>query len=111
VQLPISTADKEPKETLVVVVSGEEIIVDGRKVAGVPEVLAMKDDVIPALASELELLAQRQTVRAENKDKEKQLTIMGDKGTPYRLLRKVMVTGAKAGFSDVSFAVRRKAEL
>ena len=111
VQLPISTADKEPKETLVVVVSSEEIIVDGRKVAGVPEVLAMKDDVIPALASELELLAQRQTVRAENKDKEKQLTIMGDKGTPYRLLRKVMVTGSKAGFSDVSFAVRRKAEL
>jgi len=111
VQLPLSTADKDPKETLVVVISGEEIVVDGRKVAGVAESLALKDDLIPGLQAELQLLAQRQTVRAENRDKERALTIMGDKDIPYRLLRKVMVTGSKAGFSDVSFAVRRKNEL
>ncbi len=33
---------------------------------------------------------------------------MGDKDIPYRLLRKVMVTAARANFTDVSFAVRRK---
>ena len=30
---------------------------------------------------------------------------MGDKDIPYRLLRKVMYTAARANFSDVSFAV------
>jgi biopolymer transport protein ExbD len=111
VQLPTSTADKDPKQTLVVIVSAEDIVVEGRKVASVADALAQKGDLIPGLDTELQLLAQRQTVRAENQDKEKALTIMGDKGIPYRLLRKVMVTGAKAGFSDVSFAVRRKFEL
>ena len=35
---------------------------------------------------------------------------MGDKQIPYRLLRKVMVTCARANFSEVSFAVLRKTE-
>jgi len=111
VQLPISTADKDPKETLIVVISADEILVEGRKVAAVADALAQPGDVIAGLDSELALMAQRQAVRAENRDKEKTITIMGDKGIPYRLLRKVMVTGAKAGYSDVSFAVRRKNEL
>ncbi len=33
---------------------------------------------------------------------------MGDKDIPYRLLRKVMYTAARANFSDVSFAVTQK---
>jgi biopolymer transport protein ExbD len=36
------------------------------------------------------------------------ITIMGDKEIPYRLLRKVMVTCARADFTDVSFAVQKK---
>jgi biopolymer transport protein ExbD len=33
---------------------------------------------------------------------------MGDKEIPYRLLRKVMVSAARADFTDVSFAVAQK---
>jgi len=36
------------------------------------------------------------------------VTIMGDKDIPYKLLRKIMVSCAQAGFSDVSFAVRKR---
>lgn len=111
VQLPQSTAEKAPKETLVVVVSGQEIVVEGRQVASVPDVLAQPADLIPGLQAELKLLAQRQTVRVENKEAEKALTIVADKDIPYRLLRKVMVTGSQSGFSDVSFAVRKRGDL
>lgn len=110
VTLPASTAEKAPKETLAVVVSAEEIVVEGRKVASVPEVLAQNGDLIPGLQAELQLLAQRTTVRKENADAEKVITIVADKQVPYRLLRKVMATGAAAGFSDISFAVTQKAE-
>jgi biopolymer transport protein ExbD len=48
-------------------------------------------------------------VRAESEAQNKAITIMGDREIPYRLLRKVMVTCARAGFTDVSFAVRQKA--
>jgi len=33
---------------------------------------------------------------------------MGDKEIPYRLLRKIMVTSARANFGDLSFAVIQK---
>ncbi|WP_140631793.1 ExbD/TolR family protein [Methylibium rhizosphaerae] len=109
VKLPESFADKSPKETIIVAVNAEEIIVDGRKVASVAEVMAAKGDLIPGLKAELDLLnSTRQVVLEKNKEQTKAITIMGDKDIPYQLLRKVMYTSARANFSDVSFAVRRK---
>ena len=108
VHLPESTAKKEPKETLVVVVNGTEITVDGRKVADVAPLASATDDVIPGLKAELDLLAARPVARAEDAAKPKAITIMGDKAIPYQLLRKVMYTCALADYTDVSFAVNKK---
>lgn len=111
VQLPESVAEASPRENVVVIVSATEILVEGRTVARVDDVLSSVDDVIAPLQAELQLLqTNRQVVRAENEASAKRLTIMGDKEIPYRLLRKIMVTSARANFSDVSFAVRQKAE-
>jgi biopolymer transport protein TolR len=111
VKLPESTAETQPKETIVVLVSGTEIVVDGRKVADVADVMKAGDDVIPALKAELELLSKRQVIREKNQALKAAVTIMGDKDISYRLLRKVMVTSARANFTEVSFAVRQKADV
>jgi len=109
VKLPISTADKSPKETLVIVVGGDDILVEGRKVASMSEAIATQGDLIAPLKAELDLqAANRQAVRKENQAQPRAATIMADKDIPYSLLRKVMVTSARAGFEDVAFAVRRK---
>lgn len=108
VALPQSSADKTPRETLVITVSGPDILVEGRRVATVSEALAADSDLIAGLKEELDLQAKRQTIRPENLAQGKTITIMGDKDLPYALLRKVMVTAARADFSDVSFAVTRK---
>lgn len=117
VQLPMSTADKLPRETLVVVVTSQDILVDGRRVAGVAEVMAASNDLIEPLKAELDLLGNRRSVRdaagggaagSPTGEGRQAITIMGDKDTPYRLLRKVMATAARANFSDVSFAVTEK---
>jgi biopolymer transport protein TolR len=108
VKLPESSATKSPRETIVVVVNNDDILVEGRKVASTAEVMAAEGDLIAPLKAELELLGSRELIRADNKGEHKALTIMGDKDIPYRLLRKVMVTGARANFADVSFAVRRR---
>jgi len=108
VKLPESIADKSPKETVVVVVSGTEILVEGRKVANVADALAVDGDLIQPLKAELDLQAGREVVRHDNVADAKRLTVMGDKDIPYRLLRKVMATAARAGFGDVSFAVRQR---
>jgi biopolymer transport protein TolR len=109
VSLPQSSAEKTPKETLVITVSGPDILVEGRRVATVNEAMQADGDLIAGLKEELDLQSKRQTLRPENKAQGKTITIMGDKDIPYSLLRKVMVTAARADFSDVSFAVTRKA--
>ncbi len=108
IKLPESTAEKQPRETVVVLVSQNDIVVEGRKVAAVSEVIDAEADVIPSLKAELDVLAGRQVIRAENEASKRAITIMGDKEIPYRLLRKVMVTCARADFTDVSFAVQKK---
>jgi biopolymer transport protein TolR len=109
VKLPESTALKDPKQTIVITVSATEIVVDGRKVADVAAAMASTDDLIAPLKAELDVLSSRQTIRKENEAQAKQVTIMGDKGSPYTLLRKVMYTAARANYSDVAFAVTKKA--
>lgn len=111
VLLPESVAETTPRDTVVVIVSGTEILVDGRKVASVRDVLAQQSDLVEPLKAELDLLqSSRQVIRTENAALSKHITIMGDKEIPYQLLRKIMVTSARANFSDVSFAVRQRLE-
>src|SRR5258706_13972963 len=46
VKLPESIAEKSPKETIVVIVSDSDILVDGRKVATVAQAMASKSDLV-----------------------------------------------------------------
>ncbi len=108
VKLPISTAEKAPRQTIVVAVSDTDIVVDGRKVASVAEANAIQGDLIPGLKAELDLLASRQVMGADKDGSSKAVTIMGDKALPYSLLRKVMYTSARANFTEIAFAVQRK---
>ena len=108
VRLPESTAEKTPKETLVVLVSNQDIVVQGRKVSSVSEAMKADSDLIAPLKAELDYHAGRQLIRREKEPRNKAITIMGDKEIPYRLLRKIMVTCARANYSDISFAVIQK---
>ena len=74
VKLPVSTADKSPKETIVVVVSADDILVEGRRVATVTEAMASQGDLIAPLKAELDLQSTREVVRAENKAQGKMIT-------------------------------------
>lgn len=108
VRLPESIAEQSPRETVVVVVSADDILVQGRKVALVSDVMANDADLIEPLKAELDLQASHELIRRENAQQNQPITIMGDRKIPYRLLRKVMYTCARANYSEVSFAVQRK---
>lgn len=103
VKLPESLANTTPRPTTVVLVNDREIVVDGRTVARVADVMAGDGDLIDALQAELVQARARPEASAT-------VTIMGDKDIPYRLLRKVMSTCAQAQYTDVAFAVRTKLE-
>lgn len=107
VKLPESTAQKAPKEALVVTVNSQDIVAQGRKVASVAEAIAAQDDLIPGLLDELTHQAQRNRDIAQTGAGD--VTIMGDKQIPYVLMKKIMVTCTKAGYTNISLAVIHKA--
>lgn len=59
VELPVSVADSKPEEQLSVLVTKDDILVQGRPIASVVEVKASGDELIAALQKELEYHASR----------------------------------------------------
>ncbi len=106
VELPTSVADAQPQTTLVIMVNSEQILVGNRAVARVADI--GEELIIPALQTELEYRARRAPpLTPEQEQKGRPITIMGDKGIPYTLLKQVMSTAADTGYRDVSLAVNQ----
>lgn len=106
IRLPVSSVKQQPEQTLVVKINASDILVQGRKVATVPIVMASDSDDIPGLRQELEVWSQRNLgMTEEEKERGHSVTIMGDQQIPYRLLKRVMATCAQADFRDISLAV------
>ena len=59
VKLPLANAEQAPRDTVVLVVAGNEILAEGRRVALISEVMARTDDLIPGLKAELDMLSSR----------------------------------------------------
>lgn len=107
--LPESIAERKPEQTVVVMVTRDQILVQGRLVADVEAVLASPERTVPAVSAALQAARDRVlglTTRAvAGKD---QVTIMGDRDTPYRLLRKLMQSCTRVGYTSISLAVMQK---
>jgi biopolymer transport protein ExbD len=109
VQLPESIAEEKAKETVVIIIGDEDIIVQGSPVAKVKEVMASRGNDIPALRQAL-LSQNDRVLRREAQDDiaGREVTIMGDKDIPYRLLKKVMATCTASDYGQISLAVLQK---
>jgi len=106
IKLPESVADKQPQDNLIVMVSNEDIIINGRVIATIPAVTASADEEIAALKQELDYLAARKPYASdEERQKGRDVTIMGDSALPYTLLKKIMTTCAKSEYRNISLAV------
>jgi biopolymer transport protein TolR len=118
VELPESKAQQAPKETLILIVNNNDLILQGQKLADVQTILSQKNDLIPELATELAYQINRTGEKNEKNEKneksekhagghyiERAITIMGDKNIPYALLKRIMQTCAQAGFTNISLAV------
>lgn len=111
ITLPESTAEQLPKETVVIMVGATDIVVQGRKVADVQQVLKAADGVIKPLKEELLRLASlklTQVASVDGKPVVREVTILGDKAIPFKLLKRIMLTCTQASYSNISLAVLRK---
>jgi biopolymer transport protein ExbD len=110
VELPESISEAKPRETVVVLVTPDDILLEGRPIAGVEAVMAGDGLVIEGLQQALLDQASRSLVAADAEEGLGEVTIMGDRTLPYDVLKRVMATVTEAGFSRVSLAVLQQAE-
>ena len=111
VKLPESVAEKSPKQTIVIVVNDRDILVQGRKVSSVADVINSGGDFIEPLKLELDYQASRDSTVRKAGTTGHEITIMGDKEIPYRLLKKIMVTCVRAKYENISLAVMKKTQV
>jgi biopolymer transport protein ExbD len=111
IELPESMAMARPAETVVVMVTPTQILVQGRPIATVADVDAQPGLVVEPLRDAL----KRQTDRflrasAQADVAAREITILGDKTVPYRVLKKVMATCTDADYGKLSLAVLQREE-
>ena len=109
ISIPLSIADKKPKPTVVVMVTKDTMYVNGRPIAKIAEIMASEEPVIEPLKAALKEQADRILVQAAREDvAAREVTIMGDKSVPFRVLKRVMATCTDADYGKVSLAVMER---
>lgn len=109
VQLPESIAEEKAEETVVILVSESEILVQGTPVVTIEEVMAQKENVIEPLKAALQSQNDRVLRKTAEEDiAQRQVTIMGDRDISYSLLKRVMRTCSDADYGRISLAVLQK---
>ena len=110
IKLPESTAEKMPKQTIVVMVNNKDIRVNGELVVSVKQALRDRSTTIRPLSVMLKKYIKREKSKKKwhYKKKRRPVTIMGDQKIPYKLLKKIMLTCAQSDFNNISLAVVKK---
>jgi biopolymer transport protein ExbD len=106
ISIPASLSDKKPRPSVVVMITKEDLLVDGKLIAKVSDVVNSQNAVIQPLKRALQSQADTVLTGAAQQDiKDREVTIMGDKNTPYSVLKKIMATCTEADYGKVSLAV------
>jgi len=110
VTLPESRVEAKPRETVVIFVSKDEVLVQGEPVALVADILggerAATDPITSRLAELKEsVIGQNTLVVAGSQE----VTILADKSVPFAVIKRIMSTCTGEGYENVSLAVIQKA--
>jgi biopolymer transport protein ExbD len=108
IKLPDSVSEQKPEQTLVVLITADQILINGEIIATASEAMGLDDSFIPALRDRLQEEAGKmisQTGAAN--ERSRQVVIMGDRQIPFKFLKKVMATCTAAGFEKISLAVQQ----
>ncbi len=108
IKLPDSVSEERPEERLSILVSADDLIVQGQIVASATDAMRSTGDVIEGLSVALALQAEKRRQQlADPSAFEGSVTIMGDRQLPYALLKRVLLTCQQHDFTRIALAVNR----
>lgn len=105
VSLPQSTADAPARETLLLMVTKRQVLLQGKALAETEALIEQDEQAIASLKAELDYHTQRRTDLSEEAKQAQSITIMGDASTPYAVLKEIMQACAAQGYTNIALAV------
>ena len=112
ISLPTSVAIKAPQETLVIFVTRDKILVQGREVANIASEIDSPDILIKGLVDELKFQSLNTGILTEDQPKNigKAITVMGDELISYQLIRKILASCREVNYTRIAFATLQKSQ-
>lgn len=112
IQLPEAKNVEEVKMVPVVMVSSEEIVVDGTSVARLADIESAEYLNIPALEEKLRELRKKSedlhSLAGDGEGFKGDINIQGHREVTFKYIKKVMFSCATAGYGNINFAVMNK---
>ncbi len=108
--LPKSTAQKAPEDNIVLAITPQSVLLQGREVARVQDLLASDSEVIASLKEALDFQRGNRQLRRTDANAEEAITIMGDENISYALLHKILATCQQANYTKIAFAAHQTAK-
>ena len=106
VEVPISTAEAKPAETVVVTITQDMLLVQGEVIARMDEIRDPNTALIEPLREYLSRpLTGKDGAAQQAALAHREITVLADKSLPYEVIRKVMTTCTAAAYDKLSLAV------
>jgi len=109
ITLPESVVEQKPRETVVIFIGTEDVLVQGEPVARVADIRANPQaDIEPIRIRLAELRDSVIGLSTQTVAESQEVTVLADKTIPFSVLKKVMATCTAEGYTRVSLAVVQK---
>jgi biopolymer transport protein ExbD len=109
VTIPQAHTDARPKQSVVVMVTKDTLLVQGEVVASLAEVTDSRTPLIEPLRKVLQRpIAGLDAAARDAALTSQEVTVLADKDLPYEVLRKVLATCTAAAYGKISLAVLQK---
>lgn len=111
IKLPDSSVEAKPRETVIVMITSEQVLVQGEPVISTQEVIDSKTPIIEAVKERL-FLQQKKVIGINTKvvAESREITVLAHRTVPFHLMKKVMASCTSAGYGKISLAVVQKAK-
>ncbi len=109
VEIPYSSAEVRPQQSVVVMLTKEHLFVQGELVSSIAEVRNGQESVVEPLKRVLERpMAHDAATQVDPALAAREITVIADKTLPFDVVRKVMATCTASAYEKVSLAVLEK---
>jgi biopolymer transport protein ExbD len=108
IEVPQSIAEVTPRKSVVVMITKDDLFVQGERIASVAQIKGTEGNLIAPLSAALKRPMLIGSEMTEKDLASREITVLGDKSLPYDVLKKVMATCTDADYGRISLAVIQK---